>query len=158
MGKKIEVKFSFKQILSGYRKVAIDSMCFIYHFEGNKLYGEIVKQIFLQLQKNKLSAVTSALTLAEILAFEKLQKDRILFEETKTRLRQTPNLEIIPVDGVISEIAAILKYKYSIALPDAIQVATGVASGQEVFITNDRGLQKVKEIKVVILDDFRQKT
>ena len=155
MGKKIEVKSSFKQILSGYRKVAIDSMCFIYHFEGNKLYGEIVKQIFLQLQKDKLTAVTSTLTLAEILSYEKLQKDRILFEETKTRLRQTPNLEIIPVDGVISEIAAILKYKYSIALPDAIQVATGVASGQEVFITNDRGLQKIKEIKVVIIDDFR---
>lgn len=130
-------------------------MCFIYHFEVNKSYGEIVKQLFLELQKNKLTAVTSAITFAEILSLEKLQKDRILFEQTKTRLRQTPNLEIIPVDETISEIAAILKYKYSIALPDAIQIATGIASGQEAFITNDRGLQKIKEIKVVILDDFR---
>lgn len=130
-------------------------MCFIYHFEVNKTYGEIVKQIFLQLQENKLSAVTSVLTLAEILSFEKLQKDRILLEQTKTRLRQTPNLEIIPVDETISEIAAIIKYKYNIALPDAIQIATAVASGQEAFITNDRRLEKIKEIKVVTLDNFK---
>ncbi len=130
-------------------------MCFIYHFEVNKAYGEIVKQLFLQLQKNKLTGVTSAITLAEILSFGKLQKDRILFEQTKTRLRQTPNLEIIPVNESISEISAILKYKYSIALPDAIQIATAVASGQEAFIANDRVLQKIKEIKVMVLDDFK---
>lgn len=149
------MKSSFKRTHLTYRKIGIDSMCFIYHFEGNKSYGEIVKQLFLQLQKDNLSAVTSTITLAEILSFEKLQKDKILFEQTKTRLRQTPNLEIIPVDEAISEIAAILKYKYSIALPDAIQVATAIGSGQEAFITNDRGLQKIKEIKVVILDDFK---
>jgi predicted nucleic acid-binding protein len=149
------VKSSFKRILLAYKKIGIDSMCFIYHFEVNKSYGEIVKKLFLQLQKDKLTAVTSTITLAEILSFEKLQKDRILFEQTKTRLRQTPNLEIIPVDETIGEIAAIIKYKYSIALPDAIQIATAVVSGQEAFITNDRRLQKIKEIKVLILDDFR---
>lgn len=143
------------KIALNYKKVGIDSMCFIYHFEVNKSYGEIAKQVFLQLQKNKLTAVTSTITLAEILSFKKLQEDKILFEQTKTRLRQTPNLEIIPVNEVISEIAAILKYKYSIALPDSIQVATAVASGQEAFVTNDRGLQKIKEIKVIILDDFK---
>ena len=70
-------------------------------------------------------------------------------------MRQTPSFAIISVDGAISEIAAILKYKYSIALQDAIQIATGVASGQEAFITNDRGLQKIREIKVIILTDFK---
>ena len=142
-------------MLSGYRKLGIDSMCFIYHFEGNRAYGEIVKYLFLQLQKNKMSGVTSVLTLAEILAFEKLQDDRILFEETKSRLRSTPNLSVIPVNEGISELSSILKYKYSIALPDAIQLATAVVSGQDALITNDRGLQKIKEIKVVILDDFK---
>jgi len=155
MGKKLEVKSSFKQMLSGYRKLGIDSMCFIYHFEGNRAYGEIVKHLFLQLQKNKMSGVTSVLTLAEILAFEKLQDDRILFEETKSRLRSTPNLSIVPVNEGISELSSILKYKYSIALPDAIQLATTVVSGQDAFVTNDRGLQKMKEIKVIILDDFK---
>lgn len=144
-----------EKITLTYKKIGIDSMCFIYHFEVNKSYGEIVKQIFLQLQKNKLTAATSTITIAEILSFEKLQKDRVLFEQTKTRLRQTPNLEIIPVDETISEIAAIFKCKYNIALPDAIQVATAVASGQEAFITNDRGLKKIKEIKIVILNDFK---
>ncbi len=153
MGKGREVK-SFQQTILSYAEIGIDSMCFIYHLEGNKIYGELAKQLFLQLQKNKLVAVTSVLTLAEILAFEKLQKDRILFEETKIKLHQIPNLDIISVDETISEVAAILKYKYTISLPDAIQIATALVSGQKAFITNDRGLQKIKEIKIVILDDF----
>lgn len=155
MGKKFEVKPSFEKAVFSYKKVGIDSMCFIYHFERNKSYGDIVRRLFLQLQKNKLMAVTSTLTLAEILSFEKLQKDKILFEQTKTRFRQTPNLETIPVDETISEVAAILKYEYNIALPDAIQVGTAIVSGQEAFITNDRGLQKIKEIRTVILDDLK---
>lgn len=155
MGKKPEVKSDFKQILSDYRKVAIDSMCFIYQFESNKTYGEIVRQLFLRLQNQKLTAVTSAITLAEILSFKKLQEDRILFEDTKTRLRQTPGLLIIPVDEAISEVSSIIKYKYSVVLPDAIQIATAVVSGQDALITNDRGLQKIREIKVLILDNFR---
>lgn len=129
MGKQYKVKSSFKQILGSYKKIAIDSMCFIYQFEGNELYGKLTKQLFSRLQNNMSTAVTSVLTLAEILAFEKLQKDQILFEDTKTKLRSTPNLDIIPVDEIISEIAAILKYKYTIPLPDAIQIATALARG-----------------------------
>ncbi len=154
MGKEPEVK-SFQQIILSYKKIGIDSMCFIYYLEGNKFYGELARQLFLQLQENKLAAATSVLTLAEILAFKKLQEDRILYEDTKTKLHQAPNLNIISVDETISEVAAILKYKYSISLPDAIQIATAVVSGQEVFLTNDRRLKKIEEIKVIILDDFR---
>lgn len=148
------MKSSFKQALTGIKKAGIDSMCFIYHFEGSDNYGELVKQVFLRLEQGQLTAVTSVLTLAEILSFENLQKDQILFEQEKVKLNATPNLSIIPVDDRISEAASILKYHYSLSLPDAIQLATSVLSGQEMFISNDNKLKKVKEIKVIILDDF----
>lgn len=145
---------SFKQALTGIKKAGIDSMCFIYHFEASQNYGELVKELFLKLQEKKLSAVTSVLTLAEILSYENLQKDKIAFDEEKIKLHTTPNLSIIPVDEKISEAASILKYKYSLTLPDAIQLATAVITGQQAFISNDNRLKRVKEIKVIILDDF----
>ena len=145
---------TFDKTINKFKKAGIDSMCFIYHFEASDKYGELVKQIFLSLQDNKLTAVTSVLTLAEVLSYENLQKDKIAFEEEKSKLHSTPNLNIIPVDEKISEAASILKYHYSLSLPDAIQLATSVLNGQEVFISNDIKLKKVKEIKVIILDDF----
>lgn len=149
---------SFGKLLLSYKKLGIDSMCFIYHFEASKVYGELTKTLFLQLQNYKIQAVTSVLTLAEILAFEKLQRNKVLFEQTKAKFYTTPNLDVILVDETIAETAAILKPRYSILLPDAIQLATAIISGQKAFISNDRKLKKVKEIKVLILDDFLAKS
>ena len=149
------MKSSFDRTLSDYKKVAIDSMCFIYQFEGSKIYGELTKQLFLRLQKNKLTAVSSVLTIAEILAFDKLQKNRVLFEQAKAKLYSTPNLRIITVNEAISEASAILKCKYKITLPDAIQLSTAIMSDQKAFISNDYHLKKIKEVRVLILDDFK---
>lgn len=129
-------------------------MCFIYYFEGNRVYGEIAKHLFTQLQKNRLKAATSVLTLAEILTFERLQKNKILFEKTKAKFHSIPNLKLYVVNEVISEACAFFRYKYSFTLGDALQLATSVVSSQEAFLSNDRRFKKVKEIDVVILNDF----
>jgi len=44
-----------------------------------------------------------------------------------------------------------------IRIPDAIQIAVGIIYGADVFLTNDSGLKKVKDIRVVILEDFLEK-
>lgn len=148
------MKSPFATKLLTYKRVGIDSMCFIYQFEGNKNYGTIVKDLFLLLQNQKLTAVTSVLTLAEILAFEKVQQDKIIFDQTKVKLHGTPNLRIIPIDETISETAAILKYRYTLTLPDALQLATAIISNQDVFVSNDRRFHRIKEIPILLLDDF----
>lgn len=148
------MKKNFAKSIIKFKKIAIDSMCFIYHFEGNPLYGPLTKELFLYLQK-KGEGTTSVLTLAEILSFEKLQQEKSLFEEEKSKLYSTPNLEIIPVDEIIAELASILKYKYSLKLPDAIQLATAIVSKCGVFISNDNSFKKVKEIEILLLNDFR---
>ena len=147
------MRLTFSDSLAKFKKIAIDSMCFIYHFEGNAQYGNLTKELFLYLQ-TKVTGVTSVLTLAEILSFEKLQQDQLLFEEEKIKLYSTPNLKLLPVDGLLAETASILKYKYSFKLPDAIQLATAVVSKMEVFISNDYQFKKAEEIDVLILDDF----
>ena len=38
--------------------------------------------------------------------------------------------------------------------PDAIQIATAVVGGAEALITNDVNLKKVKEIEILVLNDF----
>ena len=40
---------------------------------------------------------------------------------------------------------------------DAMQIAVGIIYGADAFLTNDSGLKKVKDIRVVILEDFLEK-
>jgi len=44
-----------------------------------------------------------------------------------------------------------------IRTPDAIQIAVGIIYGADAFLTNDSGLKKVNDIRVVILKDFLEK-
>jgi predicted nucleic acid-binding protein len=39
-------------------------------------------------------------------------------------------------------------------LPDAIQVAVAIDQGCEAFLTNDRRLAQVTELRVLVLDDL----
>lgn len=50
-----------------------------------------------------------------------------------------------------------LKGKILIRPPDAIQIAVGIIYGADTFLTNDSGLKKVNDIKVVILEDYLEK-
>jgi hypothetical protein len=38
--------------------------------------------------------------------------------------------------------------------PDALQIATALAAGCEIFVTNDRALRRATELRVVTLDDL----
>lgn len=64
-------------------------------------------------------------------------------------------LTVWVVDGSVAMKAAELRGKYGIKTPDAIQIATAVVGGAEALITNDVNLKKVKEIEILVLNDFR---
>lgn len=156
MGTKKQVE-SLKKRLLRYQSIGIDSMCFIYQFEGHPIYGPLVKELFSLLQQENISGVTSVLTLSEILAFERLQKDQLLFEEARFKFLTTPGLQIIPVNEIVAESASILKFTYHLTLPDAIQLASSILTNQtnqQLFITNDQKFRTIKEIEVLLLDEY----
>jgi predicted nucleic acid-binding protein len=66
-------------------------------------------------------------------------------------------LTIYEIVHEVSELSSKLRAKYAIRTPDAIQIAVGIIYGADAFLTNDSGLKKVKDIRVVILQDFLKK-
>lgn len=133
--------------------VGIDAMCFIYQFQAHPLFGPQTSLIFSRMEEKKLSGCTSVLSLAEILSYPKLQLDRLSWEEERRKFWQTPNLRVVDIDSKICEAAAILKVKYSLTLPDAIQVTTAIFSKAEGFVTNDEKFRRVKELTIILLGD-----
>ncbi len=49
--------------------------------------------------------------------------------------------------------AALLRASYNLSLTDALQVAAALSAGCEAFLTNDFGLKRVTELRVLVLDE-----
>ena len=134
--------------------IGLDTMVFIYHFEENQIYSPLTFSIFESLEKGNFNAITSILTLLEILVKPKRENNLILTERYKILLETFPNLQVKTLDENIADIASSLRANYNINTPDAIQVATSLEAQADIFITNDTSLKKITEIKVLLLSEM----
>lgn len=134
--------------------IGLDTMVFIYHFEENKIYSPLTFSIFESLEKGNFNAITSILTLLEILVKPKRESNLILTERYKILLETFPNLQVKTLDENIADLASSLRANYNINTPDAIQIATSLEAQADIFITNDTSLKKVTEIKVLLLSEM----
>ena len=136
------------------KKVALDTMIFIYAFEEHSAYLPLVKPFFREVERGKIMTVTSTITLAECLVHPFRAKAMGLAARYKTLFRDFPHLSVIPVTEEIAERAAWLRAQYQIKTPDAIQLATALISASQFLLTNDEDLPRVEGIQVLILDHF----
>jgi predicted nucleic acid-binding protein len=137
---------------SGYRRVGLDTMVFIYAFEDHPVYQSLLRPLFRAVERGDLEAVTSTLTLAECLAQPYRKKDMALVARYKVLFRNFPHLAVLPLNEEIAERTAVLRARYALRTPDAIQMATASIAKVDVFLTNDAGLPFVEDLNVLLLD------
>jgi predicted nucleic acid-binding protein len=63
-----------------------------------------------------------------------------------------PNLEWIPPDLEIANEAALLRTKYKLETPDALQAGTTIRSGATLLVTNDTNFEKIPAFETLLLD------
>jgi len=134
-----------------YEKVGLDTMVFIYQFEAHPEYGEVTNDVFDKIERGRIKAVTSTITVAEILTKPMKDGNEEAVRDYKYVLQNLPNLEIVPITFEIAEQAASLRAKYNLRVPDAIQLAVCITNDAQAFVTNDARLRKVNEIEIVLL-------
>lgn len=133
-------------------KIGLDSNIFIYYFNSNLEFGLPAKKIFDKLSSNNLRAVTSIVSLIEVLSSADLSGNAVA--EIRIRFSNIPNIDILDVSEEIAVKTADIRRKYGFRTPDAIQLATAVTAHAQVFITNDDSLKKFKEMKVILLKEL----
>jgi predicted nucleic acid-binding protein len=77
-----------------------------------------------------------------------------LVDKYKKIFYESDFLDLINLTPEVSQISAEIRAMNGIRTPDAIQVGTAVAQKADYFFTNDKRLKSLKEIPVVILEDF----
>jgi len=138
--------------LVDYSRIGLDTNVLIYYIEEHPLFLKKVELLIDKIEDGKAIGITSYVTLLELLVKPILEGRIDLANQYKTILSN--KLEMVPLDEAVSLKAAELRAKYGFRTPDAIQLASVIHRKGDVFITNDTGLKKTKEIKVLTLDDI----
>jgi predicted nucleic acid-binding protein len=139
------------------QKICIDTAPIIYFIEHQETYRNIIRPVFSEVDSGNIEAITSTITLLEVLVHPLRTGDETLAKKYRDILLSSEGLTTFEISHEVSEMASGLRAKYSIRTPDAIQIAVGILYGATHFLTNDPNLKKVSDIKVLVLDDYLTK-
>jgi predicted nucleic acid-binding protein len=134
--------------LKNFKQVALDTNIFIYHFHEYPQLTDLADIVFTYLAENRLKAVTSLITLIELLS---LKAPESVINELKNAFYSTPNLSVLTIEQNIAIEAARIRRGYGFRLPDSIQLATALIGKAQAFVTNDQRLKKFQQLPIVLL-------
>ena len=122
-------------------KIGLDTVVLIYALEGNPQFGNIAREILEMVEKGRCRGYACDLVLAELMVKPLRQGQPEIAEEYARELPKFPNLTFCSLSREIVITAAKLRGSSNLGLVDALHIATAVAAGCTVFITNDTALQ-----------------
>jgi predicted nucleic acid-binding protein len=135
--------------------IFIDTAPIIYYIEAHPHFGPLSMEVVNAFQSGKVVAFSSVITLAEVLPKPIEVKNERLAKKFMEFLKYGKNLTLVEISIDIAEKAGILRGSYpDIKALDAIQISTAIDVGADVFISNDKKLKQIKEIKVLVLKDY----
>jgi predicted nucleic acid-binding protein len=143
-----------RQFLRRYRQIALDASIFIYQLENNTKYIELTDFVFAWVERPGHAAVTSTITMMELLVPAYREEDERQVDTFYGLLSTYPNLQWMPPDLETADLAAQLRARYGLQTPDALQAATALRAGASAFITNDPVFRKIEEFEAAVMDHY----
>lgn len=144
-----------KQQIATHSQIGLDTSIFIYHLEANPTYLSLTRQIFTQVETGQCQALTSTITLMELTVHPWRNRRADVARQYETLLVNFPNLRLLDVTRQIARRAAQLRATFNVRPADAVQVASALAGGATLWVSNDKQLTRLAPvIDILLLDDY----
>ena len=137
------------------RLIYLDTNIFIYAVEGITAYVSIITRLFERVSAGELLAVTSELTLAEVLVRPMREGRSDVIDAYQRALQSVAGLNVEPVTRTIWIEAAQIRATTNLPLADAIHLATAKTTNCQLFLSNDRRIPAIADLIVTTLDKYR---
>lgn len=129
--------------------VVVDTAPIIYLLEENPTFLASYLPLFEAIEAGRFHGVVSTITLAEVLGGPLKSGDEILADRYYQALTASSHWRVQEVNAPLSFMAARIRERYGLKLPDAIQVATTIYTNASALVTHDRDLSGVSEIPIL---------
>lgn len=133
---------------------ALDTPVFIYQMQAHPRYFVHTDEIFSWLERSGSRAITSTVTMTELLVQPYRDDDEKRADDFLGLLSTYPNLDWIAPNLQIAVIGARIRARHRLQTPDALQAATALHVKASALITNDPVFERVQELEVLVLDDL----
>lgn len=135
--------------------VALDTAAFIYFIEEHPRFLPVVEPVFAAMDAGRLEAVSSSLTLLEVLVVPYRAGDVRLAHRYEELLTHSRGLRLIEIGRAQLRAAAQLRGVHrALKTPDALQLCAALGGGCTTFVTNDRDLPAIPGLRIFQLKDY----
>jgi len=134
--------------------VALDTSIFVYFIEEHPIYLPLVEPLFEAIDAGELEAVTSSVTLLEVLVIPFRFANAALIDRYETLLTKSRGLALVDLDRDFLRSVAQVRAGTRAKAPDAMQLAAAMAAGCPAFLTNDDRIPNVPGVRKLLLDDY----
>lgn len=142
-------------VLNGIRTIFLDTAPIIYYIEAHSQFGALMKQVVSKFKSGDLRAFSSVITITEVLPKPIEMEKEDLVNKFIYFLLYSKNIDLLEVSVDVAKLAGRLRGQNRfLRTLDAIQLATAIDAGIDAFLTNDKKLKRIKEIKIVCLQDY----
>jgi len=133
-------------------KLFLDACTIIYLIESQEILGQKTRLFVEQYLQNNNHLVISRLSFLECRILPLKTKDSNLLE-CYNKFFRLPNLQIVELTPDVINLATDLRVAYSNALrtPDALQLACALSANASTFLTGDKKLSVIQEIKIALI-------
>lgn len=136
--------------------VALDTVVFIYFIEESHEFLDLLEPLFASIAGGSRRAVTSALTLLEVLVVPFRAANLSVAERYEALLTRSRGLRLVEIDrGQLRAAAQLRAVHPQLRTPDALQLCAAAAAGCSALVTNDRKLPSLPGLRVLQLSDYK---
>lgn len=133
-------------------KLFLDACTIIYLIESQEILGQKTRLFIEQYLQNNNHLAISRLSFLECRILPLKTKDSNLLE-CYNKFFRLPSLQIVELTPDVINLATDLRVAYSNALrtPDALQLACALSANASTFLTGDKKLSVIQEIKIALI-------
>jgi predicted nucleic acid-binding protein len=128
--------------------VLIDTNPIIYLFEGNPLAAPF-RSLFEAVDAARIEAMVTPITVAEVISGPLKAGKEALAARYQRAITQNSGWSLHVIDAGIAVLAARLRLRHALKLPDAIQLAVAVDAGCYALVTHDRDFRAVSDLPIL---------
>lgn len=127
--------------------VLVDTNPLIYWFEGSELAAPF-ESVFADVQAGRIDALVTPVTVAEVVTGP-LRAGKDALAERYRQAISAGGFSVRDTNADIAILAARLRLRHGLKLPDAIQLATALQAGCFALISRDRDFSRVDDVLIL---------